>query len=140
MKDGANLSELKETLTPLITVDESRNERLFAIVDFTIPDDNQVRRIISKKCGDGTITAVSYLGTVGADRTCNSKTNVLEMKNATEQQFWKSVKLLEKLYHARGGTVEVRNYAGKTMREAANLMKRLGNAQVWMSSAQEHNL
>jgi len=63
------------------------------------------------------------------------------MRNATEQQFWISVKVLEKLYLARGGTVEVRNYAGKTMREAAELMRRLGNAQVWMENpGRQHNL
>jgi len=127
-------------LNPLLTVDELAGESLYAIVDFSLPGTDSVRRIISKKCGDGSITAVSYIGIVGTDRTCYSKTNILEMRDASEQQFWMTVRLLEQLYLARGGTVEIRNYAGKTMREAAELMRRLGNAKVWTSSGPEHDL
>jgi hypothetical protein len=35
---------------------------------------------------------------------------------------------------AVGGTVEIRSYDGKSMREAAALMKMLGHARIWEGS------
>lgn len=129
-----------ERLNPLITIEEEDGESLFAIVDFTLPDDDRVRRIISKRNGNGTITAVVYLGKVGPDRTCCKKTHILEMKNATEEEFWTTVKILETVYLARGGRVEIRNYKGKTIREATDLMRRLDCAKVWTHGDTPHNL
>jgi hypothetical protein len=128
----SNLNDLKEKLNPIITIDESSGECLFAIVDFSLPGTDHVRRIISKKLGNGNIFAVTYVGKVGADRTCDSKHSIMEMRDVPQEKFWQSVKVLETLYQLRGGITEIRNYNGKTINEAANLMKRLGHAQVWM--------
>ncbi|HOC93482.1 MAG TPA: hypothetical protein PKH33_14095, partial [bacterium] len=42
---------------------------------------------------------------------------------------------------AAGGISEVRNYEGKSMRQAADLMRQFDSAQVWMEpKKREHNL
>lgn len=132
-KKKSNLNELKDKLNPLIVIDESRNESLFAIVDFSLPGTDHVRRIISKKLSNGNIFAVTYVGTVGPDRTCSEKSLIMEMHDVPPDKFWASVKVLSALYQIKGGVTEIRNYNGKTMREAAGLMRKLGNAQVWES-------
>jgi len=38
------------------------------------------------------------------------------------------------LYRARGATVSISRYDGKTMREAAELMKTLDTGKVWIGS------
>ena len=87
-----------EKLNPLITIHEP-DECLFAIVDFSLPDTNRVRRIISKRTkSTGLITAVMYEGEVGSDNTCSHKTNIMEMKEAAPDKFWKGINLLRKLY------------------------------------------
>jgi hypothetical protein len=120
-----------ERLTPLITVNEP-DECLFAIVDFSLPGENHVRRIISKKnLKDGKINAVIYEGEVGADNLCSKKTNIMTMRDATPEKFWKCVDILSMLYRAAGGLSDIRMYEGKTMSEAADLMRRLDHAKVW---------
>ncbi|HOO49878.1 MAG TPA: hypothetical protein PLK94_01170 [Alphaproteobacteria bacterium] len=133
-KKKFNLNDLKEKLNPIITIDESKNECLFAIVDFSLPGTDHVRRVISKKLGNGNIFAVTYVGTVGPDRTCSEKHSIMEMRDVPQEKFWQSVNVLSALYQIKGGVTEIRNYNGKTMNEAANLMNRLGNAQVWMDT------
>ncbi len=65
----------------------------------------------------------------------------MSMVSATEEQFWKSVDVLSELFKAVGGVTEIRNYSGKTIREAAEMMRRLGNAKVWMEPERpQHNL
>ena len=135
-KKKAKFSDLKEQLNPLITIEEHKNEALYCIIDFSLPADPEIRRIISKKLASGNITAVTYIGKVGQDKTCNLKRNIMEMKNATQAQFWESVQIMELLYKAKNGTIEIRNYSGKTIREAAGLMRMLGNAKVWESDSQ----
>jgi len=133
-KKKSKLSEYEKKLNPLITVQEDAGEQLYAIVDFSLPGDPEIRRIISKRLAGGNITAVTYIGKVGADRTCTSKRNVMTMENVPPEQFWKSVQIMELVYKARGATIEIRRYDGKTMREAAELMKMLNNAQVWIGN------
>ena len=96
-----------------------------------MPGSLEVRRILSKRHKDGNISAVTYIGKVGVDRICDSKRAVMTMDNVTPDRFWKSVQLLELLYRARGATVTISRYDGKTMREAAELMKKLNTAQIW---------
>ena len=140
-KKRTKMSGLKEKLNPMITVDEAAGEGLYAIVDFSLPGEREIRRVISKSHADGKITAVTYIGRVGEDRTCSQKWGVMTMENVPPEKFWKSVQVMEVLYKMRGATIEIRNYSGKTMREAAELMRRLGNAQVWMEpEKREHNL
>ncbi len=122
-----------ERFNPLITINEP-GECLFAIVDFSLPGTNRVRRVISKRTKTtGLITAVMYEGEVGADNTCSRKTNIMEMKEAPPENFWKGINLLRKLYEAAGGISDVRLYDGKTMKEAAELMSRFNQAKVWFS-------
>jgi hypothetical protein len=66
-------SDLKEKLNPLIVIEEHKGESLYAIVDFSLPGENEIRRVISKKTASGKITAVTYIGKVGADKTCATK-------------------------------------------------------------------
>jgi len=121
-----------EKLHPLITINEP-DECLFAIVDFSIPGRNHVRRIISKRIkSTGNIAAVMYEGEVGPDNTCSRKYNMMEMKDAPPEKFWKAVNVLRDLYGIVGGISDVRCYDGKTMREAAGLMQRFDHAQVWI--------
>lgn len=127
-----DLQNLKRELNPLLTIDEGQGEQLFVIVDFSIPKWNHVRRILAKRLASGNITAVIYAGTPGPDRTCFEKFNVLQMTDASEEKFWKAYQALELIYRTAGGTVEVRNYNGKSIQEAAALMKRLNHAQVWI--------
>lgn len=120
-----------EKLKPLIVVNEP-GECLFAIVDFTLPGINHVRRIISKRIkSTGKIFAVMYEGEVGADNLCVSKKNVMELRDATPEKFWMTVKVIEALYKLKAGTVDIRLYDGKTMKEAADLMNRFNHAQIW---------
>jgi len=127
-----SLQDMKRDLNPILTIDEGRGESLFMIVDFSIPRWNHVRRIISKRLANRNITAVIYAGTPGPDRTVVEKTNILQMTDAPEEKFWKAYQALELLYRMAGGTVEIRNYDGKSMQEAAALMKRLDHAKVWI--------
>jgi len=90
-----------------------------------------MRRIMSKKLANGNIDAVIYEGIVGPDRTCKKKFNLLYMNDVPKEKFWKAVQSLQFLYQAAGGISEVRNYEGKNMRQAADLMRQLDNAQVW---------
>ena len=106
-----NLQNLQRNLNPIITIDESKGESLFMIVDFSLPKWNHVRRIISKRLANRNITAVIYAGTPGPDRTLTEKMNILQMTDAPEEKFWKAYQALEILYKAAGGTVEIRNYA-----------------------------
>jgi len=133
-KAARNIQNLKRDLNPLITIDESSGESLFMIVDFSLPKWNHVRRIISKRLANRNITSVIYAGTPGPDRTVVNKINILEMRDAPEAKFWEAYKALELLYRAAGGTVELRNYDGKTMQEAAAMMKRFNHALVWEGS------
>jgi len=132
-KRGAprDLGNLKQNLNPILTIDESSGESLFVIVDFSIPQWNHVRRIISKRLANRNITAVVYSGTPGPDRTVANKTNILEMTDAPEKKFWEAYKVLDMVYRAAGGTVEIRSYDGKNMQEAAAMMKRFNHALVW---------
>ncbi|OQA82306.1 MAG: hypothetical protein BWY28_03253 [bacterium ADurb.Bin236] len=124
-----------EKCNALITINEP-GECLFAIVDFSLPGTNRVRRVISKRTkSTGLITAVMYEGEVGPDNTCSQKTNIMEMKEAAPDKFWKGINLLRKLYEAAGGISDVRLYDGKTMKEAAELMSRFNHARVWMGGA-----
>jgi len=124
--------DLKKDLNPIITINEP-DECLYVIADFSLPGCNTIRRIMSKRMkASGNITAVTYTGVVGPDRTCHSKTGVLEMRNVPPEKFWASMRILEQLYRLRGGTSEIRNYDGLTVREAAERMKRLNSAQVWV--------
>jgi len=59
----AQPSELQRNLNPIITIDESKGEALFMVVDFSLPKWNHVRRIISKRLANRNITAVIYAGT-----------------------------------------------------------------------------
>ncbi len=131
-KAARNIQNMKRDLNPIITIDESRGESLFMIVDFSLPKWNHVRRIISKRLANRNITSVIYAGTPGPDRTVVNKINILEMRDAPEAKFWEAYKALELLYRAAGGTVELRNYDGKSMKEAATLTKRLDHAKVWI--------
>jgi hypothetical protein len=133
-QQGNKLNHDIEKLNPLITINEP-DECLFAIVDFSIPGRNHVRRIISKRTkSTGMITAVMYEGEVGTDNTCSRKMNIMEMKEATPEKFWKGINLLRELYGIVGGISDVRCYDGKTMREAAQLMERFNHAKVWISA------
>ncbi len=131
-KTARNIQNLNRDLNPIITIDESRGETLFMIVDFSLPKWNHVRRIISKRLSNRNITAVIYAGTLGPDRTVVNKMNILEMRDAPEAKFWEAFKALEFLYKTAGGTIEIRNYDGKSVHQAAMLMKRLDHAKVWM--------
>ncbi len=127
-----NIKNLKRDLNPIITIDESNGESLFMIVDFSLPKWNHVRRIMSKRLANRNITSVIYAGTPGPDRTVTNKQNILYMNDAPEAKFWEAYKALEFLYRTAGGTVEIRNYDGKSMQEAAALMKKLDHARVWI--------
>ncbi len=129
-----NLQDLKRDLNPILTIDEGRGESLFMIVDFSLPKWNHVRRIISKRLANRNITSVIYAGTPGPDRTVVNKKNILEMRDAPEAKFWEAFKALDFLYRTAGGTVEIRNYDGKSMQEAAAMMKRFNHALVWEGS------
>ncbi|HOC94113.1 MAG TPA: hypothetical protein PKH33_17320 [bacterium] len=83
------------------------------------------------------ISAVTYIGKVGMDRTCCSKRSIITMENVSPEKFWNSVKTLELLYRLRGATVTVGRYDGKTMREAADLMRALDAARVWTDPLQQ---
>ena len=131
-KTKTTLSEYEKKLNPIIVVREDIGESLYAIVDFSLPGDPEIRRIISKRCADGNITACTYIGMVGADRTCDTKRSIMTMENVPPKKFWESVNILELIYKARGATVSVSRYDGKTMREAAELMKKLNAARVWI--------
>ena len=121
-----------EQLNPLIVINEP-DECLFAIVDFSIPGRNHVRRIISKRTkSTGMVTAVMYEGEVGPDNTCVSKKNIMAMEAAPPEKFWRAVNVLRDLYGIVGGMSDVRCYDGKSMREAAELMQRFNHAQVWI--------
>ncbi len=133
-KKKEKMSDLREKVKPLITVQEDAGEQLYAIVDFSLPDDPEIRRIISKRHSTGNISAVTYIGKVGADRTCSSKRAVMNMDNVPPARFWQSVQIMELLYRARGATMTVSRYDGKTMREAAELMKSLDAGRVWIGS------
>ena len=130
--------DIRERLNPLITVREDLGENLYAIVDFSIHGDPEMRRIISKRHANGSISAVTYIGKVGADRTCDSKRAVMNMDNVPPEKFWQSVRVLEMLYRARGATVSISRYDGKTMREAAELMKSLNTGRVWIGDECDH--
>jgi len=133
-KKKTKTSDLRDRLNPLITVREDLGENLYAIVDFSIPGDPEIRRVISKQHKDGKVSAVTYIGRVGADRICSNKRAVMNMDNVSPERFWQSVQLLELLYRARGATVSISRYDGKTMREAAELMKTLDTGKVWIGS------
>jgi len=125
-----------DLLNPLIVVNEP-DECLFAIVDFSVHGRNHVRRIISKKnLKNGKVSAVMYEGEVGSDKLCKNKRNVMEMKEATPEKFWRAVNVVGELYRLVGGTCDIRLYEGKTMREAADLMERLNHAKVWIQGRQ----
>ncbi len=133
-KKKEKMDNLREKLNPLITVQEEDGEQLYAIVDFSIQGDPEIRRIISKRHATGNISAVTYIGKVGPDRTCSSKRSIMTMDNVPPERFWQSVKLMELLYKARGATIAVSRYDGKTMREAAELMRSLDTGKVWIGS------
>ena len=92
------VEDLKRDLNPLITIEESNGESLFMVVDFSVPQWNHVRRIISKRLANRNITAVIYAGTPGPDRTVANKTNILEMTDAPEAKFWEAYRTLEMVY------------------------------------------
>lgn len=121
-----------EGLSPLIVINEP-DEGLFAIVDFSILGNNHVRRVISKRLKSGNISAVMYEGEVGPDKTCTRKFNIMEMKEAPPEKFWKAVNTLRDLYGLVGGVSDVRLYDGKSLKEAAEMMRRFDHAQIWMT-------
>ncbi|MFA6450276.1 MAG: hypothetical protein WCX65_12455 [bacterium] len=121
-----------ERMNPLIVINEP-DECLFAIVDFPIPGNNHVRRVISKRLKSGNISAVMYEGKVGADNTCVSKKNIMTMEDMPQEKFWKAVNILSLLYQAVGGVSDIRLYEGKTLKEAADIMRRFDHAKVWMT-------
>lgn len=126
-----------EQLNPLLTINEP-DECLFAIVDFSIPDRNHVRRIISKRTkSTGMVTAVMYEGEVGADNTCSRKFNIMTMESAPPKKFWKAVNVVSELYRLVGGTSDIRLYDGKTLKEATDLMTLFNHAKVWTHPAME---
>jgi len=126
-------------LNPLVTINEP-DECLFAIVDFSIPGRNHVRRIISKRIkSTGNITAVMYEGEVGPDNTCVSKKNIMAMEAVPPEKFWRAVNILCDLYGIVGGISDVRCYDGKTLKEATDLMRRFNHAQVWRTPIKETN-
>ena len=124
-----------ERLNPLIN---EPDECLFAIVDFSTPGRNHVRRIISKRTkSTGMVTAVMYEGEVGADNTCDRKFNIMTMESAPPEKFWRAVNVVSELYRLVGGTSDIRLYDGKTLKEAADLMCRFEHAIVWMAPCEE---
>ncbi|MFA6566678.1 MAG: hypothetical protein WCS96_00555 [Victivallales bacterium] len=128
-----------ERMKPLIVINES-DECLFAIVDFSIPGRNHVRRIISKRVkSTGKITAVMYEGEVGPDNTCSQKFNIMEMKEAPPDKFWSAINVLRDLYGIVGGISDVRCYDGKSLKEATDLMCRFDHAQVWVETVGKNN-
>jgi len=133
-KKKEKMSDMRKRLNPLITIQEDAGEQLYAIVDFSLPGDPEIRRIISKRHANGNISAVTYIGKVGTDRTCSSKRAVMNMDNVPPERFWQSVQIMELLYRARGATITVSRYDGKTMREAAELMKSLDAGRVWIGN------
>ncbi|HOC93951.1 MAG TPA: hypothetical protein PKH33_16510 [bacterium] len=97
-KQSGKKKENIEGSNPLIVINEP-DESLFAIVDFSVPGSNHVRRIISKKnLKNGKITAVIYQGEVGADNLCVNKRDIRELRDATPEIFWKSVNTMSELY------------------------------------------
>ena len=137
-KQGSKFDHDIERLNPLIVINEP-DECLFAIVDFSIPGRNHVRRIISKRIkSTGNIAAVMYEGEVGPDNTCSRKYNMMEMKDAPPEKFWKAVNVLRDLYGIVGGISDVRCYDGKTLKEATDLMSRFNHAQVWATPLEEN--
>ena len=135
-----NLKNPRQYLNPIIVINEP-DESLYVIADFSLPGTSRMRRIMSKKLANGNIDAVIYEGIVGLDRTCEKKFNLLYMNDAPKDKFWKAVQALQFLYQAAGGISEVRNYEGKSMRQAADLMRQFDSAQVWMEpKKREHNL
>jgi len=132
-KKKSKQSEYEKRLNPAIVVDEANGDSLYVIADFSLPGTDHVRRLISKKLKTGNITAVTYVGKVGPDRTCSRKWGYLEMENVPPEKFWRSIQVLSELYRLKGGTTDIRNYEGRTMREAAGMMKAFGHAQVWMN-------
>ncbi len=128
-----------ERLNPLLTINEP-DECLFAIVDFSIPGRNHVRRIISKRTkSTGMVTAVMYEGEVGPDSTCSHKKNIMAMEAAPPEKFWRAVNVLRDLYGIVGGISDVRCYDGKTLKEATDLMRLFDHAQVWTTPFKENN-
>ena len=124
---------------PLITINEP-GECLFAIVDFSIPGRNRVRRIISKRIkSTGNIAAVMYEGEIGADNTCVSKKNIMKMDDAPPEKFWKAINVLRELYRIAGGVSDVRLYDGKSLKEATDMMRRFNHARVWAAPVEEDN-
>jgi len=135
-----SFQNLQRNLKPIITINEP-DESLYVIADFSLPGTSRMRRIMSKKLANGNIDAVIYEGIVGPDRICEKKFNLLYMNDAPKDKFWKAVQALQILYQAAGGISEVRNYEGKNMQQAADLMRQLDSAQVWMEpKKREHNL
>ena len=138
MSSGA--AQRYKDLNPIIVINEP-GESLYVIADFSLPGTPRMRRILSKKLESGNISAVIYEGIVGPDQTCSVKRNILQMTDAPKDKFWKAVRALQTLYQAAGGISEIRCYEGKTVRQAAEMMQRFGNAQVWMEpEKREHNL
>ena len=134
------VSQQYKHLNPIITINEP-GESLYVIADFSLPGTPRMRRILSKKLESGNISAVIYEGIVGPDKTCSIKQNILQMTDAPKEKFWKAVRALQTLYQAAGGISEIRCYEGKTVRQAAEMMQRFGNAQVWIEpEKREHNL
>ena len=62
-----NLQNLQQKLNPIITIDESKGESLFMIVDFSLPKWNHVRRIMSKRTRGASLRCLS--NTAQATRT-----------------------------------------------------------------------
>lgn len=129
-----------EHLNPVIVINEKDGEALYAIVDFQEPGSRYVRRIIAKQVAGGNIFAAMYVGTVGVDGCCTDKRDLMRMDDMPREGFWKMVRLLEGLYKIRGGTTKVQGYSGKTLREATDIMRKLGTAKVWHAEDSPHNL
>ena len=137
-QNGKSNHDIKQ-LNPLIVINEP-DECLFAIVDFSIPGRNHVRRIISKRIkSTGNIVAVMYEGEVGTDNTCVRKFNIMEMKDVPPEKFWRAVNVLRDLYGIVGGISDVRCYDGKTLKEATDLMRLFNHAQVWVEPVEKNN-
>ncbi len=125
------IKQLCKDLKPVITIDESAGECLFLIVDFISPLDGNVRRVISKRLPNGNIEAVLYDGPVGEDGLHTEKRNFMGLKDVTEKKFLFTLKVLQDIYGAVGGEINIRNYDKRSLNEVAVLMKLTDSGNVF---------
>ena len=112
-----------------LVVDAARGECLFLIVEFSRPGENYLRRVISKKMGDGRIQAATYHGPVGPDGLCTEKKDLMWM-TATEDQFMKSLRVMDGIYRLRGFSMKIISLDGNSMDQAAEIFQKYGLGKV----------